>query len=269
MLKKRLIFTLLYSDGYFMLSRNFRLQKVGALNWLQQNYNFSQIAFSIDELIILDVTKGQRNQDLFCDHLKMIAKECFMPVAAGGGVRNIKDAKRLFASGADKIVVNTALFANPEEVKKIASMYGSQAIIASIDARQKGANYVVLTKNGEHRVEGSLSEVINVVVELGVGEIYLNSIDRDGTGQGLDISIMEFFPKSMPIPLILTGGVGKSIHFHEGLIDRRVDAVATAHLFNFVGDGLCHARDELLVSGVALPHWDKKATIKLRDVFLR
>jgi cyclase len=107
MLKKRIIFTLLYDSGNFMLSRNFRLQQVGNLTWLQRNYNFSHIAFFIDELIILDVSRGERNTDNFCETLKKLTSDCFVPIAAGGGVRSIDYARRLLRSGADKIVINT------------------------------------------------------------------------------------------------------------------------------------------------------------------
>ena len=92
MLKKRLIFTLLYSDGQFMLSRNFRLQKVGNLNWLQTNYDFSHISYFIDELIVLDITRGEKNPDEFCTALQKLTEGCFVPIAAGGGVRSIDAA---------------------------------------------------------------------------------------------------------------------------------------------------------------------------------
>jgi len=107
MLKKRMIFTLLYNHGAFMLSRNFRLQKVGGLSWLKKNYDFSQVAFSIDELIVLDVSRGERDLAQFCEHLKGLADGCFVPIAAGGGVRSLADARMLLRSGADKVVVNT------------------------------------------------------------------------------------------------------------------------------------------------------------------
>ena len=112
MLKKRIIFTLLYDDGYFVLSRNFRLQRVGNLEWLKKNYNFSHIAFFIDELIVLDVSRNNRSIDKFSSMLKKLSCECLVPIAAGGGIRSLDDGKKLLRSGADKLVINTALFRN-------------------------------------------------------------------------------------------------------------------------------------------------------------
>ena len=120
MLKKRLIFTLLYSDGNFMLSRNFKLQKVGNLNWLNENYNFSKISFFIDELIILDVSRNNRDLDIFCSHIKTLTKNCFVPISAGGGINNLIKAKTLLKSGADKIVINSLLDSDIDMVFELA-----------------------------------------------------------------------------------------------------------------------------------------------------
>jgi cyclase len=88
-----------------MLSRNFRLQKVGDFNWLQKNYNFSHISFSIDELIVLDVTRGKKNSNEFCNTLKKLTQGCFVPITAGGGIDNVETARRLLRSGADKVAI--------------------------------------------------------------------------------------------------------------------------------------------------------------------
>ena len=126
MLKKRLIFTLLYDGGSFMLSRNFRLQKVGDLHWLQRHYDFSRIAFHIDELIVLDVTRGVRDPGRFCDTLKVLTEGCFVPIAAGGGVRSLGHARQLLRSGADKVVINTALHEQPGLAAELAEGFGHE-----------------------------------------------------------------------------------------------------------------------------------------------
>lgn len=257
MLKKRLIFTLLYHQGQFMLSRNFRLQKVGDLKWLKTNYNFSHISFSIDELIVLDITRGEKNTEDFCVALKLLAEGCFVPIAAGGGVRTIEHARTLLRSGADKMVINTPLYENNDVICKLASEFGQQCVVASMDIkRAPDGSYQAWSECGSKCLESSAAHWIDRVTNAAVGEIYLNSIDRDGTGQGYDLQLLDLLPLDMPKPVILAGGVGNATHLAEGLADPRVDAVATAHLFNFVGDGLKQARKSLIAGGVVLPIWD-------------
>jgi imidazole glycerol-phosphate synthase subunit HisF len=257
MLKKRLVFTLLYSRGNFMLSRNFRLQKVGDFNWLQRNYDFSHIAYSIDELVVLNVDREPNYQKEFGDVLKLLAKGCFAPIAAGGGVRSIEDARVLLRSGADKIVLNTPLYESPELVRALASEFGQQCIVGSIDVkRSEDKGYAVFSGCGAVEIEGGLSTWIDRISAEPIGEIYVNSIDRDGTGQGYDFGILDSISQAIPVPVIFAGGVGNANHLAAGLADPRVDAVATANLFNFVGDGLKQTRRALIDGGVNLPLWD-------------
>ena len=257
MLKKRLIFTLLYNQGNFMLSRNFRLQKVGNLKWLQTNYNFSHISFSIDELVVLDVTRGERDREAFCDTLKALTEGCFVPIAAGGGIRTIDHARALLRAGADKVVINSGLYENSGLIAGLASEFGQQCVVASMDIkRNPDGSYQTVAECGSKGLSDRAEQWVNQVVCDEVGELYLNSIDRDGTGQGYDLSLLDLLPPGMSKPVILAGGVGNATHLAQGLTDPRVDAAATAHLFNFVGDGLKQARHSLIERGVELPIWD-------------
>jgi len=257
MVKKRLIFTLLYSDGQFMLSRNFRLQKVGSLEWLQKNYNFSHISYSIDELIVLDVTRGEKKSEEFSENLKKLTESCFVPIAAGGGVSTIKAASDLLRSGADKVVINSALYENNGFINQLASEFGQQCVVASMDIKSSlDGGYQAWSESGNKCHEGSAAMWIDRVAQNNVGELYLNSMDRDGTGQGYDLGLLELLPANISKPIILAGGVGNAAHLAAGLADSRVDAVATAHLFNFIGDGLKQARKSLISSGIELPLWD-------------
>lgn len=256
MLKKRIVFTLLYDSGYFMLSRNFRLQRVGNLKWLQRNYDFSHIAFFIDELIVLDVTRDTRNIDNFCDTLKELVTGCFVPIAAGGGVRSVRDARKLLRSGADKIVINTPLFDNPELVNELKFEFGQQCVVGSVDMKQDDSGkYQLFTDSGTCPVQQPVTEVFTGLGDGQVGELYLNSIDQDGTGQGYDFGLLDQLPSGFEIPVILAGGVGNGKHLIMGFNDARVDAVATAHLFNFIGDGLQRAREEMITKGLSLANW--------------
>lgn len=267
MLKKRIIFTLLYDSGSFMLSRNFRLQRVGNLDWLQRNYNFAHIAFFIDELIVLDVTRGQRNTDAFCETLKALTAGCFVPIAAGGGVRSVAQARQLLCSGADKIVVNTPLFDQLELVRELAQEFGQQCVVGSVDMkRSSDGGYQVVTGMGTRPVERSPAEALAWLNEQWVGELYLNSIDRDGTGQGYDLSLLDQLPAGCSVPVILAGGVGNGAHLAVGFADPRADAVATAHLFNFVGDGLQRVRESMLQQGARLAVWPDLSELNLYPV---
>jgi cyclase len=257
MLKKRLIFTLLYNNGEFMLSRNFRLQKVGNLEWLQSNYNFSHISYSIDELIVLDVTRGKKSSDDFCLTLKKLTQNCFVPIAAGGGIRNIEDARNLLRSGADKVVINSPLYDQSRLASQLASEFGQQCVVASMDIKAElDGGYKVWSECGTKQLDGTAAEWVARVVEDDVGELYLNSINRDGTGRGYDLGLLDLLPTNITLPVILAGGVGNASHLAQGLANPHVDAVATAHLFNFIGDGLKKARKSLISSGIDLPFWD-------------
>lgn len=259
MLKKRLIFTLLYSKGNFMLSRNFRLQRVGNAAWLNRNYNFSTIATSIDELIILNTERAEEGTTLshetFLSDVEKVTKGCFMPLALGGGLSSVDQIPQLMQSGADKIVVNTALFHNPDFVRAAVAKYGSQCVVASIDYRQTPEGFVIYTACGNEPVEGEFTDLLATVADLGVGEIYLNSMDKDGTGQGYCMDVLDQISAIEHLPVIMAGGAGNFEHLMEGLDSPNIDAAATANLFNFVGDGLPKAREKLLGHDQNLARW--------------
>lgn len=264
MLKKRIIFTLLYDSGSFVLSRNFRLQRVGSLEWLQRNYNFAHIAFFIDELIILDVTRGDKNLERFCDSLKALTSGCFVPIAAGGGIRSVEDARNLLRSGADKVVINTPLFTGTDLARELVEEFGQQCVVGSVDLkRMSNSTYRVVTDKGRMLIDMDPREAMGWLKNKTIGELYLNSIDRDGTGQGYDFGVLDVLPGDLSIPVILAGGVGNGTHLSAGIRDSRVDAVATAHLFNFVGEGLQRAREALIQQGAALAIWPPLADLGL------
>jgi cyclase len=267
MLKKRLIFILLYCDGYFMLSRNFRLQRVGDLNWLISNYDFSHISFFIDELIILDVSRKEKQTKNFIDTLKTISYKCFVPIASGGGVHSISDAKILLRSGADKVIINSSLFEENDFLVNLSEEFGDQSIVASVDVKKSSEHgYQAVKKSGSEIVNKSLTEILNNLMQSPIGELYLNSIDNDGTGDGYDFNLINLLPKNCHKPLIIAGGADNSKRLLEGFKNSSIDAVATAHLFNFIGDGLKSARNKLIESGVPLPIWDLDTVYDYKDI---
>ena len=249
-----------------MLSRNFRLQKVGDINWLQKNYDFSKTSFSIDELIVLDVSREQRDPEQFSNVLMVLSQGCFVPIAAGGGIACVEDARRLLRAGADKVVVNSALYEQAGVVESVAREFGQQCVVASVDVkRSANSGWQVFSQNGSKAMPGAARHWLAQVLELPIGELYLNSMDRDGTGQGLNMELLAELPPSVAKPVILAGGTGNASHITRGLEQERVDAVATAHLFNFVGDGLAKARQAVVDAGITLAHWDMSLLPALRQ----
>ncbi len=256
MLRKRIIFSLIYDNGYFNQSRNFRLQKVGNLTWLERNYKFGKIAFSLDELIILDATRGKKSIENFALTVSKLVDDVFIPIAAGGGIRSIKDAELLFKSGADKIVLNSILFENPELVRELVNVFGAQSIVASIDYKSNNGVNEVFINDANKKIALSLEDYVEYLQELNVGEIYLNSVEKDGTGFGYDFETINKISKSIRVPLIIAGGAGNEKHLMEGLKTEGVNAVATANLFNFMGDGLPLARKHIIDSGENIANWN-------------
>jgi cyclase len=253
-MKKRLIFTLLYEKGSFVLSRNFRTQRVGDIQWLNSNYNFAKVAQHIDELVLINVSRDRSFDEHFRETLSTLLSGVFVPVTAGGGINSLEDAQSLFSSGADKILVNRALHQNSPLVAALAGRYGQQAIVGSLDIRREGGELGVFSDKAS--APESTVSFMNLVADGHVGEVYLNSIDQDGTGQGMDLEILEVVGASSPIPVILAGGAGKPAHLAEAIASPRVNAVATANLLNFVGDGLRKAREAIRDSGIDLASWD-------------
>ena len=256
MLRKRIIFALIYSDGFFTQSRNFRLQKVGNLNWLERNYKFQKIAFSLDELIVLNASKGDKNIHDFATMVTDLVNDVFVPICAGGGIRSMEDAELLFNSGADKIIVNTILKEDALLVKALIQRYGSQSVVASIDYKTVNDSNEVYISNGTKKIQYKLDDYIRYVESLDIGEIYLNSIDKDGTGFGYDFETIQRLEDIVTKPLIIAGGAGNESHLIEGLQLDGVSAVATANLFNFIGDGLPNARQRILDFRENIASWD-------------
>jgi len=259
---KRIIFVLIYCDGYYMLSRNFRLQRVGNIEWVLGNYDIRQISLGIDELIILDASRVASDRFAFLRDVTRLVEECFVPVTVGGWLRSREAVAMCIGAGADKVLMNHAFNSDPNFCENIATTYGSQALIAGIDVKDSveeehaGARFSFVTRN---QLEARVRRVVNA----GAGEVLIQSVERDGTGNGLDLSLAHL-AQIGPTPLILMGGVGQARHLTEGLMDSAVDAVATANLFNFIGDALVRSRVSARADGVPLAMWSPTSLEELR-----
>jgi cyclase len=238
-----------------MQSRNFRLQKVGNLEWLERNYKFQRISFSLDELIVINATRGEKYINKFATMISNLVNDVFIPLTAGGGIRSMQDAELLFNNGADKILINSALIQNINLVNDLVQKYGSQSLVASVDYRNIHGSNKVFINDGSIEVNYTLEDYIKHIESLNIGEIYLNSIDKDGTGFGYDFELISKLSEFITKPLIISGGAGNERHLIQGLNIQNVSAVATANLFNFIGDGLPIARNKIIESGENLALW--------------
>ncbi len=267
MLKKRIIFTLLYSDGYFFQSRNFNIQKVGDVEWLLINYNFDNISYYIDELIILDISRGKKNRDSFLKNTNKLIKKCFIPITFGGGVSSLDIAKEYLSSGADKILINSSIYTNQEIINKISKIYGQQSIILNLDFKKIEHNYFLFRNNGQKKLEINLKEFILKLTKLSFGELMINSINNDGSGIGLDLNLIDLIPSEFSKPLIISGGIGNYKHIINGLKNSRVSAISSANLLNFLGNGLELTRDKLIKNNLNFPKWNKELIMEYYNIF--
>lgn len=257
---KRIIYTLIYENGSFIQSRNFRRQRVGDINWLLNNYDFPKVGRFLDELTIINISSDNHDHSEFYSALSRISKSCFVPLTVGGKISSIDDASRYYEHGADKIFVNSLLTNDMKEITKIRKVYGSQAIVGGVNYTIENERVVFADSCGKPNVEISISAHCDYLVELGIGEVVFQAIHRDGTGFGVDLRILELLPKDFPLPVILMGGIGKAAHIVETLKEKRVDAVATANLLNFVGDSFLHVREAAISNNISVPKFNMEIT---------
>jgi cyclase len=264
---RRLIFTLLYDSGHFMLSRNFRRQRVGSIDWLFDNYDFASVSRGLDELMVLDVSRGARNAEDFADKVQHIASRCFIPMTVGGGIDSLETAQRYMHSGADKLLLNSSFSNAPALCRALADRFGRQCIVAGIDYTGTGGARSVKVCNGSQDVATGLSEWVEHLQQNGAGEILFQSMDQDGTGMGLDLEVVDTLHTRPEVPCIVMGGVGKAEQIIAGLRHPSVDAVATANLFNFIGAAFLDVRRSIASAGVQMAQWKEGDYALLRGRF--
>lgn len=251
-LKKRIIFELLYLEGSFVQSRNFRRQKVGDIDWLLSAYNLENLSKSVDELLITDLSENPRPTLSFQTVVARTIEKVRIPICLGGGVVSPLVANGLLSLGADKIIINSGFFDYPSEVQEISDSHGKQFMILSLDWTRDVNGRVQIMKQGGREVASPIEALPWKAISDVFGEVMLKSIEQDGTGNGLDMTSLDFIPEELRMPLILSGGVGKPKHVIEGLMAPRVSGVATANLLNFIGDSMEVARKHAFENGVNL-----------------
>jgi len=204
-----------------------------------------------DELCFLDISASHEGRGTLLDIVKRTAEVCFMPLTVGGGVRSADDARALLLAGADKVAINSAAVARPELVAEIAAQFGSQCVVASVDARRVGdGKWEIFTHGGRKPTGIDAVEYARKVADLGAGELLVTSMDGDGTQAGYDLELTRVIADSVDIPVVASGGVGNLDHLVDGVTKGHASAVLAASIFHFGTHSISEAHDALRAAGL-------------------
>ncbi len=190
----------------------------------------------VDELVVLDIAATPQNRSIDREFVKMIATECMMPLTVGGGITTVDEAGKIFSAGAEKIVLNSAALENPNLMADISKKFGCQSLAVSIDVRTNWRKkYEVYTHCGTKKASFNPLEAAKLIEGNGAGEIFLNSIDKEGTMSGYDIELLQQVVQSVKIPVIASGGAGKIEDFRAAINDGLAAGVSAGSFFVFHG----------------------------------
>jgi len=246
-LSKRIIACLDVRDGQVVKGINFEgLRSAGDPAELARRYN----AEGIDELVILDITATIEARRALADTIRAVARELFIPLAVGGGIRTEADADVAIEAGADKVSLNTAALSQPSLITALAERYGSQAVLVAIDAKASGDRFAVYARSGQAAANRDAVEWAREAESRGAGEILLTSIDRDGTKAGFDCPLTAAVSTAVSIPVIASGGAGGLGHFVEVFTAGRADAALAASIFHYAETSVASLKRHLRDHGI-------------------
>ncbi len=258
MLKTRLIPVLYIKNGLIVRSENFSYhQNIG--NVINEAFRYNE--WDVDELVYIDISMEKQYDLRRDDHkikstntldqiIKDISKVCFMPLAFGGGIRTLEEVDVRIKNGADKITLNTVAFDNPDLIRTVARKYGAQCVVISIDYRLVDGNPLIYTEFGQKNTHTSVLDWIKECERIGAGEIFLNSIDRDGKAMGYDIETIGNAVEASNLPVIGCGGAGEMYDFVELAKLTKVSAIAAGNMFHFTERCYPRAKQLLKKEGI-------------------
>jgi imidazole glycerol-phosphate synthase subunit HisF len=233
MLRVRVIPVLLLKNGGLVKGRQFKDHK-----YLGDPINAVKIfnEKEVDELVFLDISATQNNRPPNFELIEDIASEAFMPFGYGGGITTIEQIERLFSLGVEKVILNSSAFYRPELLTEAVRISGSQSIVVSMDVKKTiFGKYEVYIENGSKRTKIPPVEYAKNMESIGVGEVILNCVDREGTEKGYDLFLLERVSEAVNIPVVAVGGAGKLIHFKDAVNKGHASAVAAGNMFVFHG----------------------------------
>lgn len=244
MLRNRFITVLTFNNGILFRTKNFIPDYRYTLNFVD--------SWLIDEVIILDITRGLKNSnENFYKTVKKFSENCFVPLTVGGLVNSESDFSKLLNCGADKIVINTKAIEDPNFINYIAKKYGSQCIVVSIDARKvKNNKYEVYYKHGERPTGLDPVSWSLKVQRYGAGEIMLTSIDKDGSLEGYDNELNRNVAEAVDIPVLISGGAGKWQDFVDGINIGKATGVCTTNIYHFTKLSIESAKNYMYQKGI-------------------
>ncbi|MBI3894471.1 MAG: imidazole glycerol phosphate synthase subunit HisF [Acidobacteria bacterium] len=250
MLAKRVIACLDVKDGRVVKGIQFlQLRDAGDPAELAAAYNRE----GVDEVVFLDITASSENRGLMVETVVRTARQVFIPLAVGGGIRSITDARSILTSGADKVSVNTAAVEKPELITELSEEFGSQAVVLAIDARRDGLDsnaWRVYTYGGRQSTNINAIEWAIEGEAFGAGEILLTSMDRDGTQNGFDCELTRAISRAVKIPVIASGGAGNAEHFAQVLTEGEADAALAASIFHYGSVRVADLKSHLKARGI-------------------
>jgi cyclase len=206
-----------------------------------------------DELCFLDITASSDKRNILFNVVKKTAQKCFMPLTVGGGIRSIKDIRKLLLCGADKVSINTAAIKNPNLVKESSNKFGNQCIVVAIDAKKVKKNkWEIYTHGGRKKTGIDAINWSKKMEILGAGEILLTSMDKDGTKSGFDLELTKKISKIVNIPVVASGGVGNIQHLVDGIKIGKASAVLAASIFHYGKYTIGQVKYKMKQKGIAV-----------------
>tara|TARA_A100001015_G_scaffold319695_1_gene443436 strand:- start:1963 stop:2721 length:759 start_codon:yes stop_codon:yes gene_type:complete len=230
MLKTRIIPCLDVKDGRVVKGINF-LDLIDAGDPVEQAKIYSEVG--ADEICFLDISASIEKRKTMNNIVAKTAEHVFIPLTVGGGINEIKDIRALLKSGADKVSINTAAILNENLIRESSQRFGSQCIVAAVDAKRHDNDWIVYSHGGTKNTGIKVFSWLERLQKLGAGEILLTSMDRDGTKNGFDLELLKESTDILTIPVIASGGVGKLKHFEEGVTIGGANALLAASVFHF------------------------------------